>query len=67
MIDDKEEFWIADHERETLVEVLSGVHLLLSEEKVWFNEKGLEYNQPYITFIESMIKRFSNMPVEKEK
>lgn len=61
-----EEFWIADHERKTLIEMLTFIAGALEKGRIYFNEKGIEKNRPYIELCRTIAIRFANMPVREE-
>lgn len=65
--DTDEPFWIADHERVTLIEILVSVSAMLRKGKIWFNKEGPEHNECYAFLCQELAKRFANMPVEKEQ
>lgn len=61
-----EEFWIADHERKTLIEMLVFIAGALESGRIWFNQEGKEHNKPYIDLCQTLAIRFANMPINTE-
>lgn len=64
---EEKEFWIADHERLMLIDIMTMVAMAISDGRLWFNKKDWAYNQQYVEFLNEMARRFANMPVEKEQ
>jgi hypothetical protein len=63
----KEDLFITDPERLTLIDILTSVATLLIAQKIWFNKKGLDYNQPYIDFCKTLVAKLEKMEVHYEQ
>ena len=62
-----EDFWIADHERKTLIEMLTFIAGASQTGRVYFNQKGVEHQRSYIDLCRTLAVRFANMPVKEEQ